>query len=570
MHGGSHSKRMSSVLGLIAAGWFPAASLAQEMPPNILVLMDSSESMQDFPEYLPEAFTPGFYPPSSSRPGDLGGDGPAGRFINTGCTDPALVAAMSWYNKDSADPSKNGSIPYDADGLTSQFFDATQFYHSRGRRLALAESENPYALLNFTTLTSESSVTNICYQVVGWGSEYFYSPVMEECQSCLAIKGWWRGPLVSAKTSVSLGGPTRAADEPPLPPEALRKWVVKGGVLNLRPPKFVIARKALKDLIDSSPRARLGVASFGVDHGWYDPPEVLSRPLPDCDKATPGFSLDAADKLSLKTAVNQTKFRTPERPIGEALFGLGGYMSSQRKDNLWSNWFKQPLNPGAFGWPGCCNGGTYDNPDTIQEGLFWGMASDEWLKEPKVVGTMYLPGQPWESTNHNERLMCSSTQASSVVVLTDGRPYKDNTVPITKMMDILKANGALHPSGLPLTFDASNPETNPNPGGVNYCHLFGTTKEACDYTDYNWPTGLARTNKNFMDDVAFFLAHTDLRADLPGNQKLRTSIVSLGSNSPMLRSIALAGEGQFLQVQQAQHLREALLTAIQASRTPLP
>ncbi|WP_157775182.1 hypothetical protein [Melittangium boletus] len=561
---------MSSFLGLIAAGWLPSASLAQEVPPNILVLVDSSESMQDFPEYLPEAFTPGFSPPSSSRPGDLGGDGPGGHFLNTGCSDPALVAAMSWFDKGSADPAKNGSIPYDSDGLDSQFFDATRFYHSRGRRLAWGGAEGPYSLMHFTSLTSEPLTTNICYQVVGWGAEYFYSPVMDECERCLATKGWWRGPLVSAKTSVSLGGPTRALDAPPLPTEALRKWVVKGGVLNLRPPKFVIARKALKDLIDSSPRARLGVATFGVDHGWYDPPVVHSRPLPDCDKATPNFTFDAADKLALKRAVNQANFRAPERPIGEALFGLGGYMSSEIKDSLWTNWFKQPLNPGAFGWPGCCNGGTYDNPYTGNQGLFWGVVSDEWVKGPKSVAGVYLPGQPWESWDPNERLMCSSTQASSVIVLTDGRPYNDNTVPITKMMDILKANGALHPSGLPLTFEPSSPETNPTPGGVNYCHLFGTTKEACDYTDYNWPTGLASTNKNFMDDVAFFLAHTDLRTDLPGNQKLRTSVVSLGSNSPMLRSIALAGEGQFLQVQQASHLREALLTAIQSSRTPLP
>ena len=552
----------AGTVGLLALG-----GTAHAAPPAVVFLLDNQEAMQDFPQYLPEDFTPGFYPtPSNPRPGDLGGDGPAGLFINTGCSDPALVSAMSFYDKSSSDPAKNGSIAYDNDGLDSKFFDAGRFYHSRGRRLSWIVKESPYSLSpDFKSLDSETSPLNICYQVVGWKDAYFYSPVVEECQTCLATKGWWRGPLVSAKTDVGLNNPTRSRDEPPLPPEALRKWVVSGGVLNLRPPKFVIARKALKDVIASATDVRVGVATFGIDHGWYDPPEILSQPLPNCGKA----SLDTGDLQALKTAVNNTRFRHNERPIGEALFGLGGYFSSQRVDKKWENWFKQPLNPGAFGWPGCCNGGTTDNPYTGQEGLFFAVSSDEWVKEPRFINGVYLPGQPWEPFDYKDRLFCSADQSTSVVVVTGGRPFNDNSVPITRMMDLLIASGAKHPDGSPVTFDRSNPQTNLNSGGVNYCHLYGASKTDCDYTDYNWPTGLAQGNKNWMDDTSFFLSHTDLRSDFPGAQKLRTSVVSYGVNSPMLRSIALAGEGQFFQVQQDAALREALRAAINASRTPL-
>ncbi|QRK12735.1 hypothetical protein JQX13_23495 [Archangium violaceum] len=63
-------------LGLMAAGLaglLPLPVQAQEIPPNVILLLDNSESMQDFPRYLPEAFTPGYYPrPTNPAPGDLG------------------------------------------------------------------------------------------------------------------------------------------------------------------------------------------------------------------------------------------------------------------------------------------------------------------------------------------------------------------------------------------------------------------------------------------------------------------------------------------------------------------
>ncbi|MBM7112193.1 hypothetical protein [Archangium primigenium] len=562
----------------LGAVLLPLVGGAQPSPQNIVLLVDNHESMQNYPVPLPEVFTPGFYPtPVNPAPGEPGGNGPAGHFINTGCTDPALVEAMSWYDKDSLSVRKNGAIPYDADPtLGSRFFEAEKFYHSRGRRLGWQVRESPYALTyDFKTLDAGNNTLNACYQTVGWESVYYFTPVIDECMKCLETKGWWRGPVVSALSTGSMKSPTRAVDEPPLSQEALRKWVVKGGVLNLRPPKFVIARKVLKDLVASATDVRLSVATFGPDHGWYDPPDILSGIAlrPTCEAAT-GGALPVADQDALRTALNNIQYRNNERSTGEALFGLGGYFSSSKRTgpyNTWENWFKQPLHPG-FGWPGCCNGGTYDNTQTGQSGQLWGFASDEWVKPPRAVNGVYLPGQPFESADPKLKHYCSPTQGSQVVVITGGRPFYDNTVPITRMMQLLIQQGARHPDGSLLTFNSHDPERNPDVGGVNYCEQFARSKEVCDYTDWNWPTGLGRGNKNFMDDVAFFLANTDLREDLPGVQSLRTSIVNFaGPDEPMLHSMALAGNGVSLHAHTSEQLRAALQVALSSSfRRPGP
>jgi type IV pilus assembly protein PilY1 len=561
-------------------------------PPSAIFLLGNNESMLDFPEYLPEAFTPGYYDgqPATRLPPKIkrGLDSEFGHFTNTGCSDPALVAAMSWYDRSSADPAKNGSVVYDADADfgPTPFFEPDKFYHARGRRIAWAVEDYPWAVSAATSsLSTVSAAQSACYQITDWEVDdgWYDSDVMDECEKCLATKGWWRGPLITTNTGTLFDDddfpPSRkthiTGQEPP-PPEAYRKWILNGRLLNVRPPKFVVARKVLKDVINMAPNVRMGVATFGRDHGWFDPPEILEGLRPTCDLSFPTINETALDRSKLMKAVNRTQFRNNERSIGEALFGLGGYFSSQRRDNKWENWFKQPINPGYFGWPGCCSfsdpkgTGTYDNADTGQDGEFYGVTADEWLKPPKWVGATYLPGQPFEGWDPNDRSVCFGCQVSSVIVLTDGAPKYDNSVPITKMMEYLKAKNAKHPDGTPLRFDPVDPETNPDVGGVNYCDQFEKspgvkyTKADCDYgmADHNWPTGLGVGNKNFMDDVAFFLANMDLRDDMPGTQSVRTYTIGYGDNSAMLQSIALAGKGKFYRANNGTELRDSIINAL--------
>ncbi|HSP81693.1 MAG TPA: hypothetical protein VLQ93_24450, partial [Myxococcaceae bacterium] len=492
-------------------------------PPSAVFLLGNNESMMDFPEYLPEV----------------------GDTSVPGCTDPDQVAAMKqWF--DINDPAKDGSTPVDADaGLTSVFFKPERFYHSRGRRLSVNGTNSPdswpFSLApNFIELYSETDTSLMCSQALGvW---WPLTPEHSECQRCLTEVGWWRG--------ITTADPSERWDVPPLPPEARSRWILSGRFLNQHPPKFVVARKVLKDVIGVADNVRMGVATFGPDNGWYDPPVMTAKLRPACNYSFPTINEGELNRPLLRQAVNSIHFNNNERSIGEALFGIGGYFSSQLVDGRWASWFQQPLDPG-WGWPGGYSGGTIDNAFTGQPGDTWGYDIAEWLKW----------SQYWEGSGY-ERSVCFSCQVNSVIVLTDGAPKYDNTVPITKMMEILIANGAKHPDGTPVTFDSSNPETNLNSGGVNYCDQFGVTKEDCDYTNFNWPHGLAKGNKNFMDDVAFFLANTDLRGDMPGVQSITTHTIGYGDNSPMLRSISLAGKGKFARADDATELREAIMTIL--------
>ena len=71
-----------------------------------------------------------------------------------------------------------------------------------------------------------------------------------------------------------------------------------------------------------------------------------------------------------------------------------------------------------------------------------------------------------------------------------------------------------------------------------------------------------------MDDVAFFLSHTDLRGDMAGSQTVRTFVIGHGDSSPMLQSIARAGQGQFYRTYNAHELRDAIRHAIESVRPP--
>ncbi|QRN95708.1 hypothetical protein JRI60_42770 [Archangium violaceum] len=541
-------------------------------PPSAIFLLGNNDSMQDFVDFLPEVNGDAGAvptPPGVDRSDEIGADGFAGLNVGLGCTDSGLVSAMSWFDKNSSDPLLNGSIPYDADAdfstTSPQFFNPNLFYQSRGRRVSMVVNESP-ASMHFDNRGTDGTgdALSACWSALNWKNEYYYKPaILNECVSCLSTKGWWRGPLVTHPTEWSpygYNGPERAFDEPPLPREAYRKWVLSGRVLNVRPPKFVVARKVLKDVISGAPNVRMGVATFGPNNGWYDPPQFLEPLRPSCDQSFPVINEDQLDRPKLKAAVNQAIFRNNERSIGEALFGLGAYFSSQRQDDKWLNWFKQPLNPG-WGWPGCCNGGTYD--DTVYtgmtEGKFWATQSDEWVKGV----------QTWETPWDGRKSVCFSCQVNSVIVLADGAPLYDNSVPITKMMELLIAKGVKHPDGTPLTFNPVDPENNGNVGGVNYCDQFinpatGTkaTKEDCDYNAWNWPTGLGKGNKNFMDDVAFFMANMDLRDDMPGTQSMRTYTIGYGDSSPMLQSIAMAGKGKFYTAKKPDELRTHITDAL--------
>ncbi|HZI14855.1 MAG TPA: hypothetical protein VE153_31085 [Myxococcus sp.] len=502
---------------------------AQTTPPSAIFLLGNNASMQDFHTPLPE-------PESADSPNA------------NGCVD----SRMDWFDPQSSDPKRNGSRVFDPDpelGSGRGFFDPDRYYLSFGTRLPLQRivtgGENDYGdhpatwtvQNDFRGTTGSTTPELACLRY--WPTD---SARVAACGTCLRTKGWYRG------TTRNFGGTVQ------------RMWVVSGRVLNVRPPKFVTARKVLKDVIRTVPELRMGVATFSHSTDLFDPAWLLRPLAPSCDRSWPLFSEEALRRDELVTAVNGVKFMNSERSIGESLYSLGAYFSSQRGENTWAEWFTNPIGATA-GYPGG-PGGTRDDADG--RGNSWAHNRFDFTH----LGGTYVDPLPLEGSDDNKSV-CAACQTSAVIVLSDGQPDNDNTVPVYKMLQLLVGAGARHPDGTPLTF---NPGQDGNPGGVNYCDRFGSTKEACDYfrdtngdgldDDRSGPKGGDTHNRNYMDDVAFFLANMDLREDLTGQQSVRTYTIGYGDNSPMLQSMAYAGGGRFYRADEPGQLRDALMTAI--------
>ena len=214
-------------------------------------------------------------------------------------------------------------------------------------------------------------------------------------------KGWWRGPIVSAKTAPGLNGPSQVVGQAPLPPRPSASGSsVAACSTCVRPSSWWRARCSRTSL-HRGPNLRMGVATFGKDHGWFDPPEHPQPLRPACDKSSPPRR-GGAQPSRLRSAVNNITFNNYERSIGEALFGLGGYFSSQRWTAV-DELVLQPIHPPGFGWPGCCDGGHGTGQLTQVSRVHLGRASDEWAQGAQTNRCGYLPGQPWEADGYDKR-----------------------------------------------------------------------------------------------------------------------------------------------------------------------
>jgi len=451
--------------------------------PGVMFLLGTNVTMQDYPVPLPTA----------------GADG---------CADPAVVTAMGFVDIASPLAALNGSIPADPDpdfGAGIQFFDKDKYYPTRNNRLEIGVGLNS----DFRTTNGSTSAATACA----------VHSFPAACSTCLASVGWYKG--------------------------ASNRWIVSGRVLNVAAPKFVVARKVLKDTIDTVGNVRMGVAVFGPNTGYYDQPTLVARMKPDCDQSQP--FVEGTFRNDMKLGINQVRFTNTERSVGEALFGLGAMYSSQVVDNRWTTWFRNGSNnpvAAPTNYPGSPAYGD-DGPD---------MWTD--YTQPDGTTGLELGGQ--------QKSVCLACQQNATIVISDGNPEADNSVPASKMLDLLVAAGARHADNTLVTFSPNAGGVCPNnsrSGGINYCDQFSSTKCACDAV-VDSRRGPDIGNYNFMDDIAFFLANTDLRTDMPGAQVMKTHTIGYGDNSPMLQSIAKAGNGIFARADSPQQLQAALIAAV--------
>ncbi|HEY0883510.1 MAG TPA: hypothetical protein VGD87_18385, partial [Archangium sp.] len=343
-------------------------------PPNIMFLVGNNTSMQNFVKELP----------TGAR----------------GCSGPLAGAMATVFDKASPDSLLNGLTPIDPDpsfpGSGTDFFLAAEYFRSSRQELVVGTYGRSS---DFRSTNGDVLPNNAC------NFSGINATDLATCVACVTTgPGWYRH------------------DD--------NNWALSGRVLNANPPKFVIARKVLKDVVDSLDNVRMGISHFGPNIGWYDAPVMLHPVKPGCDKSWP---MDEGTlRPDVRNQINAMSFQNGERSIGEALFGLGHYYSSEKTDNTWSEWF----NLSNFTMPNGFPGRTFTDSSSWNDG-----------------NAMFVPNQMPIESGGQQKSVCWSCQESAVIVITDGRPEADNSVPITRMMSLLMTNGARHPNGTLVTFN---------------------------------------------------------------------------------------------------------------------
>lgn len=175
----------------------------------------------------------------------------------------------------------------------------------------------------------------------------------EICQSCLEKKGWYYDGVILEDTN---------GDRFP------SIWYT-GNYLNFFPPKFLVARKTVKDVIAKRSRIRMALATFDYPNGW-----TLQRDFnPSCQMEFNTTSNFDSNRAAFVTAVNAVTSFQSGTPLAMSLFDVGRYYHSPGLPWFGSSWEK--------------NNSSYES-----------------------------------SSNDNQYSICYLCQTSSVVVLTDGEP----------------------------------------------------------------------------------------------------------------------------------------------------
>ncbi len=243
--------------------------------------------------------------------------------------------------------------------------------------------------------------------------------------------------------------------------------VFTGDLLNFYPPKFVVARKVLKDLVPQVKNTRQALMTYGSS-GWG---KVLTDLGPTCDQyqnaqgqpVLPPASDYTTQAQAIINQVNGMSFNG-YTPLAGTLTTAAQYLTSD-----YSRFYNQVMVHSTVGVHG---------------------------------GDSALPTRSGADDS-----MCWSCQQNFIVLITDGEPDGDTAVPSE-----LRTYGGLDPT--------------------------------------------------YVDDVANFANHEDLRPDISGFQDATVDTVGFGIHSQTLEDTAALGGGIALAADNASQLENALATVV--------
>ncbi len=254
--------------------------------------------------------------------------------------------------------------------------------------------------------------------------------------------------------------------------------IFTGEFLNLNPPKYVTLRIVLKNVIKNLRRMRAGYSIFNDSDGG----DLVQGQNPSCKQIIKDGSSFDSNRASYINDINSIHFKT-STPLAEALFNVGQYFSSS------------------------------NSIYTTKYGF-----DSSYLKTDFKNGSL----------NSETRSVCWGCQDSNVVILTDGEPTNDSSLPVSRLE---KINGLKTPR-------------------LGCSTTSGDCKVVCPDEDSNGTPDCGNGDHQKLDDVAKFLHENDLQESTPAtigdlntasDQTLNIYAVAFGLSSPLLKNTTVVG-----------------------------
>lgn len=486
----------------------------KSVPPNVVILLDNSGSMRA----LPCDF-------------DMSG-GCRSSESYEGVPELDISSAATGYNPATTYPCPDPldlDITPNADNLTGAQATNYPACFTSDRVYEYTVGIPPVSLVNLSTCTSNpTTIRRSCRTICGATSSCT-GTCMTNCVNGLTNNGYYY--------------------------TGSREYYL-GNFLNYYPPKYLIARRAIKLTVYNMSKVKFGLFSF--EPGWWSPfgadinnfgavsPVCDQSACPKCFEGCPGYDNAIKNaKAGIIGLVNNTQFDT-WTPLAESLFNIGQYFA-RRTGNRY---------------------GPYDNfPSTYRKNL-GGLSN---------VAMDYV------------------CQKNFVIIVTDGQPTMDLTIP-TSPTNVQDYDGDCREE---VESQRGCPGFTPRPGcprcsSGQFCPA-SSSQECCtgcgassctDIAQHTCPIGSIHPcspcynsdGSDYLDDVAKWLAETDLVPSsetdndgkpFDGVQNVYTYTIGFGL-SGQTKALSLLqrtadkshGDGLFFSTNNATELANALTAAL--------
>jgi type IV pilus assembly protein PilY1 len=435
---------------------------------------------------------------------------------------------------------------YDAGASKPWFFEPAKVYHDVIYTVPTFDGWTDWT----TNPTGHASTADFCAQ---WAVD---PAKQSSCNACMRDQGYFfdgsyffTGPSCGKTDDcVAANAGTCIEDGTPTPVERTsgtndgtahckfpHVWF-SGNFLNFHPPKFIVARKVLKDVLQTVRRVRLGLTVFSSSN---DGGTLLDPVNPPCNLTGSPASYDA-NRTAIMSAINSKLKVTfsSTTPLAETLLDVGQlYLRGA------NTWFDSTYEKSGF-----------------------------------------------EEKAGNNRSVCFSCQASAVLLITDGMSSYDGKIPgpdfaaVPMTLTVANQPGSLAGmAGYNIT-DISSAD----------CPVCNTAAEAADTSlapatcAGQQASGACDDNRNpipsYLPKVAWYLKNMDFRPDaevgtdglaLTKKQSVSTYTIGLGtraSASAILQHTAEAGGGLYNggsgdDVTDAKTLRDAIVKVLEDVNT---